>query len=319
MKKAKQEKLSAVDFNKKYFNNPNACEDFFFHAKYPNGFYCEKCGCTHYRKIPHRNHVYQCTECQHQEYLFAGTIFQDNKLDLYVLLYGLFLFFNSTKGISAKEMQHQLGVNYKTALLLCRKCRVLMSQSCAEKVLDSLFYEADVAYIGSESKESGHQGLGTEKQAFFVVLSTGEDNKYPQYIKLQPISKDNGEETQKMLKKSIKMSKDRTLNTDGKTTFNIVSNEIKVVNEKVNYKDVNHRLHWLNIFIGNVKNNIVGIYHGVSKRDLPLFLKEQEYRINHRRTGLRMMDKIQKYILNSTPMTRKIISNALNSATPIFC
>ena len=58
MKKAKQEKLSVVDFNKKYFNNPAACEAFFFPAKYPNGFYCEKC------------------ECQHQEYLFAGTNFR---------------------------------------------------------------------------------------------------------------------------------------------------------------------------------------------------------------------------------------------------
>ena len=103
------------------------------------------------------------------------------------------------------------------------------------------------------------------------------------------------------------------------TVKNLCHHFANIANEKVDYKDVNHRLHWLNIFIGNIKNNIVGIYHGVSKRDLPLFLKEQEYRINHRRTGLRMMDKIQKYILNSTPMTRKIISNALDSATPIFC
>ena len=29
-----------------------------------------------------------------------------------------------------------------------------------------MFYEADVAYIGSESKEPGHQGCGTEQQPF---------------------------------------------------------------------------------------------------------------------------------------------------------
>lgn len=73
------------------------------------------------------------------------------------------------------------------------------------------------------------------------------------------------------------------------------------------------------ILLGNIKNNIVGIYHGVSKRDLPLFLKEQEHRINHRRTGMRMMDIIQKYILNFVPMTIKTISNTLDSAIPVFC
>ena len=101
---------------------------FFFKAKYPTGYYCEKCGYTHYRKIGTRNHVYACKACGHQEYLFAGSIFQDNKLPLYMLLPGISLFFNSTKGISGKEMQYQLGVNYKTALLMCRKCRILMGE-----------------------------------------------------------------------------------------------------------------------------------------------------------------------------------------------
>ena len=63
---------------------------------------------------------WQCKECGHQQYLFANTIFQDNKLDLYKLLLGLFLFFNNSKGISAMDMKSHLDVNYKTALLLCR-------------------------------------------------------------------------------------------------------------------------------------------------------------------------------------------------------
>ena len=34
-----------------------------------------------------------------------------------------------------------------------------MSQSNSDKILDSLFYEADVAYIGSKSKEELKQGV----------------------------------------------------------------------------------------------------------------------------------------------------------------
>mgnify|MGYP004513524875 CR=1 FL=1 len=41
-----------------------------------------------------------------------------------------------------------------------------------------LYYEADVAYIGSKSKEEHKQGVATEQQPFLVMLSTDKENKY---------------------------------------------------------------------------------------------------------------------------------------------
>lgn len=64
-------------------------------------------------------------------------------------------------------------------------------------------------------------------------------------------------------------------------------------------------MYWLNVLIGDIKNNITGIYHGVTKRDLPLFLNEQEWRFNHRYTGKNFMNKIQKYVLKSHPCPKK--------------
>lgn len=52
----------------------------------------------------------------------------------------------------------------------------------------------------------------------------------------------------------------------------------------------------MNMIIENVKNNIVGIYHGVPKQSMPLFLHKQEWRFNHRYTGAHIMDKVIKYI-----------------------
>lgn len=66
----------------------------------------------------------------------------------------MYLFFTANKEISAIDLSNELDVNYKTALLLARKCTILMSNSISEKILDSMFYEADVVYIGSKSKES---------------------------------------------------------------------------------------------------------------------------------------------------------------------
>ena len=97
-----------------------------------------------------------------------------------------------------------------------------------------------------------------------------------------------------------------------------MKDRIKVVNEKVDYSKDNHRLYWLNTIVGDIKNNIIGIYHGAKKIDLPLSFREQEYRFNHRNTGKQVMEKVAKYISNSHPMTRRQITNALNAAFPIF-
>ena len=175
-----------------------------------------------------------------------------------------------------------------------------MAECNSTTILNTMFYEADVAYIGSKSKEPGHQGYGTQQQPFFIALSTLQDNKCPQSIKLKVIPKDDSFTTKEFLSKVLVLSKDKVLNTDGKSTFNIMKDKIHVINERIDYSECNHRLYWLNIIVRNIKNTIAGIYHGVRKIDLPLFFAEQ------------------KYISLSHTITRKQISFALDTAFPMF-
>lgn len=110
--------------------------------------------------LENRN-VFECVKCGHQHYLFAGTIFQDNKLPLFNLILGLYLFFSANKGYSAIKMTSQLDIIYKTALKLCRKCRILMTLSNSEKILDSMYYEANTIYIGAKTDEKPRNGYWT--------------------------------------------------------------------------------------------------------------------------------------------------------------
>ena len=66
-------------------------------------------------------------------------------------------------------------------------------------------------------------------------MSTDKNNNYPQFIKLRAVPKDDSETTNAILTHSLVLSKDRILNTDGKTAFNIMKDRITVVNEKVDY------------------------------------------------------------------------------------
>lgn len=169
-----------------------------------------------------------------------------------------------------------------------------------------------------ELKHQINRGMATEQQPVFMILSTDKENKYPQFIKLAVIPVDNKEFINKFFHMKAKASKERILNTDGKTTFSDLSKDITLKSEKINYDEDNHRLKWLNIISGNIKNNITGIYNGVTKGSLPLFLHEQEWRFNHRNTGKSIMEKVSKYITKSFPINMEKLSQILDLSKSYF-
>ena len=97
-----------------------------------------------------------------------------------------------------------------------------------------------------------------------------------------------------------------------------MKDRITVVNEKIDYSKDNHRLYWLNTILGDIKNNIIGIYHGAKKDRSAIVLGNRNTDSIMRNTGKQMMDKVAKYIFKSHPMTRRQITNALNAAFPVF-
>ncbi len=71
------------------------------------------------------------------------------------------------------------------------------------------------------------------------------------------------------------LSKEAVLNSDGTNIFNLLQQDNKIKNDKVNCTKNDHRLKYIHFIIGNIKNNIGGIYHGIDKSVLPLYLWEQ--------------------------------------------
>lgn len=191
-----------------------------------------------------------------------------------------------------------------------------MSLSNSEKLLNSLFYEADVFNIGAKSKNNA--GRASEQQPILGILSTDKGNNYPRFIKLRRINDYTGLSLKKNIEQCCILTHAALLNTDGEKGFNTLNEEIQVKNKKISYEEKNHRLLWLNIIIGNIKNNITGIYHGITKREMPLFLNEQEYRFNHRNMRKTVMDKIKKYLQKSFPISHRQIVYILNISAPHF-
>ena len=222
----------------------------------------------------------------------------------------MFLIFTASNGISSLELSKELKVNYKTACLLQTKARILMKNSNSKKFLDSNFYESDVAYTGAPS-HNGKRGLGTDKQPFLIVLSTEQENQYPCFVKMQEVATDSSKIVQEYFEKYVIMSKERKLNTDGKTTYNILKNRMEVNNEVIDYDNDNHRLYFLNKIISNLNSQLVDRFHGVAKRMLPLYYSEFEWRFNHR-SCKSILDKIKNYIMQSSIATQKMIRDSMD-------
>lgn len=146
-----------------------------------------------------------------------------------ILLYGIFLIFSSTNGISSEKLANELKINYKSACLLNTKCRILMRQSNSGKRLDSKFY-----------------------------IINRKKNQYPKYIKMKEIEVDNIANIKKFFGQYVYMNRDTTLTTDGKNTVNFLKDQINVENEKIDYKDPNHNLWFLNICISNFNSMLLG-------------------------------------------------------------
>ena len=172
--------------------------------------------------------------------------------------------------------------------------------------LDSDFYESDVAYTGAPS-HNGKRGLGTDKQPFLILLSTEQKNQYPRFVKMQEVTTDSSNIIKGYFEKYVKMSKERKLNTAGKTTYNILKNRIEVID----YDNDNHRLYFLNKIISNLNSQFIDRFHGVTKRMLPLYYSEFEWRFNHRNCKS-IMDKIKNYIMQSSIATRKMIRDSMD-------
>jgi len=70
-----------------------------------------------------RAHTYECLDCGRQTSLAAGTAMHRSKLPLTVWFWAAHLMATHSNGMSAVQLEAQLGITYKTAWLLAQKLR----------------------------------------------------------------------------------------------------------------------------------------------------------------------------------------------------
>ena len=263
------------DFNREFPDN-DSCLQYLLNQRFSNAV-CPSCNrAGNYHRQVNSSH-YVCSCGKHQISPKKDTIFENSSTDLYKWFFAIFLFSNSKNGVSAKELQRQLGVTYKCAWRIAKQIRSLFSED-AEPFDGTV--EVDETYIGGRAK--GKRGRGSDKKTPLVGLVKREGSVravVTENVKsstVMPLIKDN-------------VKKGSMIMTDEFVIYQSLTNsgyEHQTVNHvpKQYVEGIKHT-NTIEGFWSQLKRSVNGTYHAVSPKSLQTYVDEFAYRYNQRKSG----------------------------------
>jgi transposase-like protein len=276
------------DFNKEFLNDA-ACLDYIKEQRFPGGVtQCAKCGVERKHHRVNGRTAYACDHCGNHIYPLAGTIFQKSSTSLRLWFYAAYLMGSTRCGISAKQIQRENGVTYKTAWRMFKQIRSLLSDGDLE--LEGPTVEMDETYHGGVRKwQRGRPGRGDKKKTPVVAIVERRGR-----IVARAIESASTEELIGLVRKHV--TPGSTIYTDEYPAYN----EIRRLRDEHGKRIYRHRRirHGAGIFVRGdihtqtvegfwslVKRGIRGVYHYVSKEYLQSYLDEYAFRYNRRHEG----------------------------------
>ncbi len=163
--KPRMKKYTIKDFDT-VFPNDDACLEYLKIRRFPDGIFCGKCErITNHHKVASRK-SYSCGVCGHHVHPTAGTIYHKSSTLLTDWFYAVFLMASTRCGISAKQLERELGVTYKTVFRMFHKIREMLTESDGKLGGDGLMVEVDETYIGAPRK--GITGRGARDKTIIA-------------------------------------------------------------------------------------------------------------------------------------------------------
>ena len=282
--------MSLIEFCDKY-NTESACRLDLWERRLRLEIECPYCHSITGYKLE-RTLKWQCTKCKHQVSLTAGTVFDNTKIGLRKWYFAAFLLVTSKGGISAKELQSQIGVTYKTAWYVNRRLREAMGTANNKYRLDGIVTMDEAYFTGRNSTDTPKKrGRGTNKSKVIVAVSLTEDGK-PRYVHMEVVenfravtiekfANDHIEKGSKIIADGFRSYKSQTLKKSYLVDFDVTPAD-----------SPDSQLRWLHTLVSNAKAFILGTFHGLKAQDLQLYLNEFCYRFNRRYIPHLMFDKL---------------------------
>lgn len=267
------ERYTITDFNKA-FPDDDACLEWLKNHLYPNGIFCQKCGqVTKHHKIAARR-SYSCDICGHHVHPTSATIFEHSPTSLKLWFYAIYLMTATRCGISAKQIQRETGVTYKTAWRMFHQIRSLLTDDIVPSTGE---FELDETYIGGKSHGTRGRGAEGKTPVFGIAKREGE-------VSALPTNDLKSSTVYPIVKKRLLPTS--TVYTDEFRTYDSIK-RLGYKHIRVNHSDEvwvvgNAHTNTIEGFWSLLKRGIDGVYHAVSQKHLQSYINEYSFRYNHR-------------------------------------
>jgi transposase-like protein len=273
------------DFQKQ-FPDDATCLEWLRNYLYPDGIFCEACNAvTKHHRVKSRP-SYSCDHCGHHVHPTAGTIFHKSPTPLTTWFYAIYLMAQTRCGISAKQIQRETGVTYKTAWRMFKQIRTMLDDEKAAPLggKSGPGVEMDEMYFGGRRKGTvGRPLAGDQKDKKTTVVGMVERKGRVRAV----VAADVKGSTLLGLVKEHVLPKS-TVFTDDFSSYDLMDRHIN----EYNHRRINHSekiyvmgdVHTNTIegFWSLVKTGIRGVYHSVGRHYLQTYLNEYSFRYNRR-------------------------------------
>ncbi len=267
-------KYTTKDFEKE-FPTDEACLEWIKNHRYPDGIHCPICDkITKHHKVIGRP-CYECDNCGHQVYPTAGTIFHKSATPLTTWFQVIYRMASTRCGISAKQIERETGVTYKTAWRMFKQIRTLFDENFQHLTGE---VEVDETYVGGTRK--GKRGRGAEGKSKVIGAAQRNGKVVAQVVDdvrrhtIVPFTVQN-------------VDRNATLFTDEFPSYDHMA-RIGYTHLRIRHHDKEYargKVHTNSIegFWSLVKRGISGVYHSVSPQYLQSYINEYSFRYNHRK------------------------------------
>jgi transposase-like protein len=276
------------------FPNEDACDAYLVAHRWPEGVSCPRCGSTHVYALGSKKWHWECMDCaKGNAYRFsdiAGTIFENTNMDLRDWFRVTHLLLTAKKGMSSRQIWRYMGFgSLKTAWYMAMRIRAALHDKEFQKLMGIV--EIDQTYIGGKSenrhkdKRSGKGGGPGNKS-----IVTGAVSRSKKTVVARVIESATQETIRDFVVQVVEPNVS-VLATDQWPGYGSLSPvrypRVSVDHsreEYVAYDEIVGAIHTNTIegFWSLLKRGIIGNYHKVSKKYLPLYVAEFQFRYNNR-------------------------------------
>ncbi len=307
--------MNLIDIHEKLATDEQ-CLAYLEAMRWPDGVRCPVCGCERISRITRksagknkRKSLYQCLEetCKQQFSATSGTIFADSHLPLHKWFLAMALVLDAKKGMSAKQLQAQLGIgSYRTAWYMAHRIRKAMDVENHEFPKLTGVVEMDETYVGGKtirpfkSKQRGRSK--TEKDIVVAIRQRGGP------VRMMHVD-DVRASTLKQCAEEFISDDVEMIVTDDFRSYPLALKRFSGKHHRINHSlgyyvtGANNEIHTNTVesAFSLFKRGLLGSYHIVSIKHLHRYLAEFEFRFNERKNKERF-DKTLARMMRKEPL-----------------